>query len=186
MKNYIFTYEDGVLYRDGVKVANKEKIAKIKYDYNVWDVYCEHCKHPVDVTDEYCSKCGCKLEFDEKENQKFMDEYDKQITHPYGWPLTKEEIVNAIGKPIYMENLNGDMIWRIVNKIEINEKGYNINFTDGSWYLFHEINAYDPTDIIKDKKFPVVKNEKESTISKISVNGISYNLACTCHDYSSK
>ena len=102
MENYIFTYEDGILYKDGVKITKDmdNKISKIKYDYNAWDVYCEHCKHPVNIEDEYCVKCGYKLEFDEKENQKFMDEYDKQKVHPYGWPLTKEQIVFSIGKPV--------------------------------------------------------------------------------------
>ena len=183
MINYIFTYEDGILYKDGVKVDmdQKEKTAKIKYDYNTWNVYCENCKHSVDITDEYCIKCGSKLEFNAEENQKFINEYDKQVTHPYGWPLTKEQIVFSIGKPVYIEKLNGDMVWKIVNKIEINENGYNINFTDGSWHLFHELNIYDPTNIVKNKLYPFKYKEKESTISKVSINDTIYNLNCKCN-----
>ena len=163
MENYVFTYEDGVLYKDGVEITKDmdNKISKIKYDYNAWDVYCEHCKHPVDIEDEYCVRCGYKLEFDEKENQKFIDEYDKQKVHPYGWPLTKEQIVFSIGKPVYIEKLNGNMVWKVVNKIEINENGYNINFTDGSWHLFHELNIYDPTNIIKNNLYPCINKEKK-------------------------
>lgn len=161
MTDYLLTYDDGVVYKDGVKMCDyikENKISKIKYNYNTWDVYCEHCKHPVDITDEYCTKCGYKLEFDEKENQKFVDEYDKQVTHPYGWPLTKEQIVFSIGKPVYVSREKNGLSWKVVNKIEINENGYNINFTDGSWLLFDNVLIYDPTNIVKNNLYPSVKN----------------------------
>ena len=57
--------------------------------------------------------------------------------------------------------INGNMFWKVVNKIEINENGYNINFTDGSWHLFHELNIYDPTNIIKNNLYPCINKEKK-------------------------
>lgn len=168
MEDYIFTYSDGILYRNGIKMdecIKENKISKIKYDYNAWNVYCEHCKHPIDITDEYCAKCGYKLEFNEKENQKFIDEYDKQVTHPCGLPLTKEEIVNAVGKPVYVFRKKYEKVWKIVHKIEINENGYNINFTDGGWFLFDDILIYDPTNIVRNNLYPYIKNNEEGQIS---------------------
>ena len=189
MENYIFTYDDGILYRNGVKLEedmSKNKTSKIKYDYNSWIVYCENCKSPVDTIDEYCSKCGSKLIFDKKENKKFMDEYDKQITHPYGWPLTRQEIIFAIDKPVYIDCEN-NISWKVINKIEIVREEYYIFFTDGSRYPFSEILIYDPTNIVKQNLYPsVVNKEKKDTISTIRLNDTEYKIRCDCKNYCEK
>lgn len=228
MGNYIFTYDDGVLYRNGIKMENtkekltfcpfcnsenvecietscgfdnnskikyyctchnckietpffsskeeainywnnskkqintKERTSKVKYDYNNWITYCENCGNVVNSnTDTYCNGCGSKLKADIEQEQKFINNYNDKYIHPYGWPLNKEQITKSIGKPVYIEKLNGDMCWKVINKIEINEKGYNVNFTDGSWHLFHELNIYDPTNIIKEDLYPIIKKQND-------------------------
>ena len=182
MEEYVFTMGiDGKLYKDGIEIDNIQKISKIKYDYNNWVVYCEHCKYPIGIEEnEYCPNCGYKLEFNEKENQKFIDEYDKQVIHPYGWPLTKEQIVKGIGKPVYIKRKNGNINWKVIEKIEINEDGYIIIFTDNTKYFYYDIDIYDPLDIIKKELYPNINKEKEKQ-DFTNIGSFSFKAAKSCH-----
>ena len=108
-----------------------------------------------------------------------MDENDRRNVHPYGWPLTKEELLSSIGKPAYINSSN-NYCWKIINKIEINNNGFNINTSDGSWYNFDEVCVYDPCEIIKKNLYPIQKKEEEKTISKVSIGSAEYKLKCDC------
>ena len=142
--------------------SKKEKNGYIKYDYDNFISYCENCGSIVDSgTDIYCSHCGTKLQINAEEEQKFMDNYDATYTHPYGWPLNKIQIVNSVGRPVYIEKLNGEFCWKIVGKIEINRDGYIIKFTDGSCHLFHELNVYDPVNIVRQELYPPIPSMKK-------------------------
>jgi len=259
MENYIFTMEDGVLYKNGVKVENnndnkekidinscpfcgssnvecvkhpygfhlkdeeyfckcndcgiespefesekeaveywnkgiaktaedRQKVSNVQYDLDNFVMYCEHCGNVInDRVDKYCNFCGYKLKFNQEKDKQFVEDYDNKVTHPYGWPLTEKDIVYSIGKPLYINKHNGDFQWKVVNKIEINDNGYIIKFTDGSNHMFNDTIFYDPTKIVKNKLYPKVeKKEEKETISSIVVNGVSHSISCACNNYSPK
>lgn len=166
----------------------KQRVAKVRYDYDNFIETCEHCGEEVNYgEDTYCKKCGFELIYDIEEEKKFTKIFDEKVVHPYGWPLTQEELLFSIGKPVYISNLEGNKInWKIINKIEINNSGFNINTADGSWVTFDKVLIYDPMKIIKEKLYPNVDNN-EKNISKIEMNGTTYAIKCDgCTNYSTK
>lgn len=167
---------------------DRQKVTNVGYDLENFVMYCEHCGNVVnDRVDKYCSSCGYELKYNQEKDKQFVNDYDEKVTHPYGWPLTEKDIVYSIGKPIYVNKHNGDYQWKVVNKIEINDNGYIIKFTDGSNHIFDDIIFYDPTKIVKNKLYPkVTVKEEEKPISTITVNGISHSIACACNNYSPK
>jgi len=162
MENYIFTMEDGILYKNGEKIENKIKISKVEYDFDNFISYCGNCGAIIDCgTDFYCNKCGYKLEYNDEKEKRLRQEYDSKVVHSYGWPLTEKDIVNSVGRPLYIMKHSGDYQWKVVNKIEINDNGYIIKFTDGSNHLLTDIIIYDPTNIVRNKLYSkIIKKEK--------------------------
>ena len=127
--------------------------SEVKYDIQNFITYCSFCGNPIE--DEiYCPSCGKELIRNIEKEKLFNEEYDKRKVHPYGWPLTKEELLYAIGKPVcFSQGKECKFSWEIINKIEINDNGFNINFDNGIWVLYDKVLLYDPNGIIRDNKF---------------------------------
>lgn len=153
-KQEVIDYWNNGIFRD------TKDSAKVGYDMKNLYSFCTYCGNPIDdSTINFCPVCGKKLVYDIKKEQEIIDENDKRNVHPYGWPLTKEELLSSIGKPVYINNLE-NYFWKIINKIEINNNGFNINTSDDSWYNFKNVSVYDPCEIIKKDLYPNLKNKK--------------------------
>ena len=174
------TKQEAIDYWNNGVFRDKKDSAKVGYDIKNLYSFCTYCGNPLDdVSNNYCPVCGKKLVYDMKKEQEIVDENDRRNVHPYGWPLTKEELLSSIGKPAYI-NSSEDYIWKIINKIEINTNGFNINASDSSWYKFEDVSIYDPCEIIKKNLYPTQKKEEEKTISKLSIGGTEYKFKCDC------
>ena len=90
------------------------------------------------------------LQIDRKEKQEIRDYIRKSFEAPKTetQPLTLEEIVRRIGKPVLIKDAAGRKEWKIPVKMDIEKEGFWIKFTDEEaiWHYWR-----DPLEFIYDR-----------------------------------